>query len=427
MLKTEYLQGASAAFRLMIATSWLAPDLWQKKQEDAIREAVGAGPAWTEYLGLVDRHRTPALSWAALSRVPGITVPESARQELQNRSDACRSQAVRHCLLLAEVLKGFNRAGIPAMPFKGQILSYELYGDVGLRSSRDLDLAVPREHLARAQNCLENLGWGLDSTWFPLSPGQWERCLGQEHHLGFIHSNAGCILELHWRSELDSSVQTSARWARSIPSVWQGCPFQAMNPIDQALYLCSHGGEHAWFRAKWLGDLARVYAAGQVDWEAALGEARRTGQERALLAGLRILDLVYGLPLPGLPGNPWKELPPLLIEMPLHALKDPEEPAMAMEISMASIRNRLHINHYERLLLPRKGWRDSLSRLLYHREDFRVLHLPDGLCWAYAPLHPILWVWRWARQSSRGITSVVSLKPAMRGHFKTGHRNWPET
>jgi len=24
-------------------------------------------------------------------------------------------------------------------------------------------------------------------------------------------------------------------------------------------------------------------------------------------------------------------------------------------------------------------------------------------------------------------TSVVSLKPAIRGHFKTGHRDWPET
>ena len=88
MLETHWLQKTSPAFRLMIATSWLAPDSWQKNQEEAIRAAVGAGPDWAEYLRLVDRHRTPALSWAALSRVPGYRVPEPAMEELQ-RAQPC--------------------------------------------------------------------------------------------------------------------------------------------------------------------------------------------------------------------------------------------------------------------------------------------------------------------------------------------------
>jgi hypothetical protein len=66
-------------------------------------------------------------------------------------------------------------------------------------------------------------------------------------------------------------------------------------------------GGHAWFRAKWLGDLARIHADGRVDWQAVLGQASRTGQERALLASLRLLQDVYGLPVPDFPGNPWKE------------------------------------------------------------------------------------------------------------------------
>ena len=142
MTEASWLQSASPAFRLMIATSWLAPACWQEKQEQAIREAIAAGPDWTEYLRLVDRHRTPALSWAALKRVPGLEIPQLARQELQKRSDACRMQAMRHCIHLASMLKAFNRAGIPVMPMKGPILSLELYGDVGLRQSHDLDLMV---------------------------------------------------------------------------------------------------------------------------------------------------------------------------------------------------------------------------------------------------------------------------------------------
>jgi hypothetical protein len=395
MPRTNWLLKTSPAFRLMIATSWLAPDSWQKNQEEAILEAIGAGPDWTEYLRLVKRHRTPALSCAALSRVPGLEVPQPAKQELQERSDACRMEAVKHCLLLAEVLKGFNRTGIPAMPFKGQILSFELYGDAGLRQARDLDLAVAREDLARAQVCLENMGWQLDSsTWFPLSSRQWESFLQHEHHLDFVHSRAGRMLELHWRNQWETQGLASARWARSISSVWQGCSIVAMDSSELTFYLCSHGGDHAWFRAKWLGDLARAHALGQLDWEAALGEARKTGQERVLLVGLRLLDEVYGFSPPVLTGNPSVDLPSLLIETPLSALMEAQEPES--RTIPVEIRNRLRMSRFEKLSRPRKRWRESLSQLIYCREDFRTLCLPDSLFWAYIPLRPILWAWRLA-------------------------------
>jgi hypothetical protein len=392
MPKTNWLLRSSPAFRLMMATSWLAPQTWQENQENAIKEAIGAGLDWTDYLRLVDRHRTPALSCAALSRVQGLEIPSAAKQELQKRSDACRMQAVRHSLFLAQVLKAFNRAEIPVMPLKGPILSLELYGDVGLRESKDLDLAVAVDDLRGAQACLENMGWHPDSTYHAMTPRQWEELLRMEQHLGFIHTQGGCVLELHWRNLWDPPGQNSARWERSISSVWQGCSHQAMNPIDQVLYLCSHGAEHAWFRAKWLGDLARIHAAGRVDWQTALDLAQSEGQEKPLLACLQLLHVVHGLPLPRLHGNPWEELSSFLIDSPLYALKVYKDLAECGDLDLLSARLRLIC--YERLVLPRRTWRESLSELAYCREDFRVLRLPDRFYWAYAPLRPILWVWR---------------------------------
>lgn len=398
MAESGWLKSGTSAFRLMIATSWLAPEGWQERQLAAIHEAVSARVDWDEYLRLVERHRTPAISWAALKPVVGVEIPDAAKLELKRRSDACRLQAVRHAMKLAEVLKGFERESIPVMAFKGPALSTELYGDVGLRHSRDLDLAVKKEDLRRAQSCLEEAGWRLASNWFPLSPRQWESFLRQEHSLDFTHRGAGCRLELHWRNQWDTSVATSARWARSIASRWQGCAHQAMHPIDRVLYLCTHGGEHAWFRAKWLGDLARIYADESVNWAAALHEARKTAQEGALLAGLRLLEEVYGLVLPALPGDPWKGVHPMLVEIPLRALRGPEP--FELPVSMASMQYRLRMSRYERLLFPRKTWRGSLAHLLYRREDFKELPLPDSLFWAYSPLHPVLWLWRWTRSGT---------------------------
>jgi hypothetical protein len=173
------------------------------------------------------------------------------------------------------------------------------------------------------------------------------------------------------------------------------------------LYLSNHGAEHLWFRAKWLGDLACTHASGLVDWAKTFEEAKRTGQERILLAGLRLLEQAYGLPLPHLPGDPWMDLPSPLIAKPLQALKDPEEPS-APDTSPTSLRDRLAMSRYDRLLRPRRTWWDSLTQFLYSREDFRGIRLPDSLFWAYVPLRPIQWLWRWARQSSRRAIRINS-------------------
>jgi hypothetical protein len=251
---------------------------------------------------------------------------------------------------------------------------------------------VKPQDLARAQACMEKMGWRQDAAWFPLSPRQWENFLRHEYDLLFVHPHWDSLLELHWRARWELWDQTKARWAGSVPGVWQGCSHQAMNPIDQVLYLCSHGGIHGWFRAKWLGDLARIHADGRVDWQAALDQASRTGQESALLACLRLLQVVYGLALPDLPGNPWKNLPSFLITRPLHDLKVARERSAFG--ALATARENFRMIRYERLAVPQKTGRDLLAELAYRREDFQVLRLPDRFYWAYTPLRPFLWVWR---------------------------------
>jgi len=394
MPNSSWLQKTSPAFRLMIATSWLAPASWQDHQEEAIREATGANVDWTEYIGLVDRHRTPALSWAALKRVPGLKVPDPATKELQKRSEACRMQGLKHSMLLAEVLRALNKAGIPAMSLKGPILSFDLYGDVGLRQSKDLDLEIPLERFSQATNCLAELGWHLHSDQHPLTPRQWKSCLKHEHHIAFVNSS-GSTLELHWRCYWDAPGKPSTRWARSSPSLWQGCTRQVMHPIDLVLYLSSHGTEHYWFRAKWLGDMARIHTIGLADWRAALDQARATDQSRSLLASLLLLKEVHGLALPYQPKEDWRDVPPFLVENSLKALCSAERqstsPVIILKNLLPSIRNA-------KLAKPQITWREIFASLAYRRADFDLLHLPDSLYWAYTPLRPVLWLWRMVRR-----------------------------
>ncbi len=396
MLKADWLRDTSPAFRLMIATSWLAPDSWRANQQKAIRDAVEAGPDWSEYLNWVYHHETAGVSWAALHGVAGITVPEAVARELRERSDACRRQAVLQTLMLVDVLKCFERESIPAMPFKGQVLCFDLYGDVGFRYSCDLDVQVAVGNLERAQRCLEETGWQLQSPIYPMSSRQWNSRLRHEQHIEFIHPANGCRLELHWRMHWETQQATAARWARSIPVDWQGCPILAMHCSDLALYLCCHGGHHIWFRAKWLGDLARAHSLGLLNWAASFELARPSGEERVLLTGLSLLRELYSLPLPDLPKSVWKDWSPPLVEMPLRALTTHfEQPG---RVGPAKLREHMRLSRFERLLWHRKSRWSTLSDLFYSREDFRTLHLADSFFWAYKPLRPVLWLWRWAGQ-----------------------------
>lgn len=404
MSNTVWLEGTSPEFRLVIASSWLAPDSWRSRQEEAISQACAEGIAWADYLRLVDRHRTPALSWIAVKRVPALEIPEQIASELRRRSDACRMQAVVHLQLLGAVLKALNRAGVPVMPLKGPLLSREIYGDVGLRQSKDLDILVAREDVIKTQECLERIGWQRGAEYSSLTRVQSEFNLRYERHIGYVHPKRGCELELHWRTAGDKSELLAACLAGGLLSEWQGCQYLAMRPQDLTLYLCNHGSDHAWVRAKWLGDMARIWASQSTDWQVVLDHARRTGQDRPVLMCLRLLKEAYGLPTNNDASGHSHPLPPLLITKAVRELTNPEE--RERRGLGTNLFEEIRSYGYKRHVWPHKSRWDNFAELAICRADFQVLRLPDSLFWLYIPLRPFLWAWRHLRDFIRGFTRI---------------------
>lgn len=376
----------------MLATSWLASEPWQDHQDRAIRAVLSSGLNWDEYLELVERHSTPALSWETLKRMPEATLPETVRQKLQQNSAACRMRAMRLASLLMQVLKGFNQAGIPLIPLKGPLLSLELYGDLGIRHSRDIDIMVALGDVSRAQAQLEEMGWRVYLQPCTFSPRHTEVFLQIDRHMVYWHPLQQYRLELHWHTRRETLDRTAGQWARSATLVWNGLGYRALSPVDLALHLCTHGSEHAWFRSKWLGDLARMYAANYVDWSAVYRTARAAGLENSLLQCLRLLEELHGLPVPKALREPAGRLPALLLDRVATYMLAP--PEIHPSSFLARLRMTVHQLRYERLLRPRRSWRQAFTEVAYSSVDFRLLRLPDRLFWLYVPLRPILWVRR---------------------------------
>ncbi len=380
----------------MLATSWLAPEPWQEHQDRAIRSALHSGPDWDEYLTLVQRHRTPVLSWETLKRVPEANIPATVRVPLQRHSAACRMQATRLTSLLMQVLKDFNQAGIPLILLKGPLLSLELYGDLGIRHSQDIDIMVAFNDMSTAQARLEKMGWRvhLQPT---FSPRHSEVYFEIHHHIVYWHPLHRCSLDLHWRTRWETRDRTARQWERSTASAWNGLRFQSLSRTDLTLHLCEHGSGHAWFRSKWLGDLARMYAMGYVDWDAAYRDGCDTGSEKSLLQSLRLLKELHGLPVPEALREAAESLPVLLLD---HVSVCMQARTEIHRLSLlARFRMMMRQPHYEGLLRPRRSWRQAFAEVAYSTVDFELLRLPDRLFWLYLPLRPFLLAWRWMRHT----------------------------
>src|SRR6185295_18513676 len=94
---------------------------------------------------------------------------------------------------LGEILDLFERNGIPAMPFKGPVLAFQLYDQPGLRSSVDLDFLVHAEDILHARSVLLTRGYQTNCP--PERSGQ-AAYLRVRNELHFAREGT-CAIELH--------------------------------------------------------------------------------------------------------------------------------------------------------------------------------------------------------------------------------------
>ena len=125
-------------------------------------------------------------------------------------------------LACLQVLSRLEAVGIRALPLKGSILARQLYGDVGARSSMDIDILVDRDDLPGAVAAVEELGWA------------WEAEVRRQEGLPALHERlvhpSLPRVELHWRVHWYEQRFAADALARA-ESAADGEPLR-MQPLD---------------------------------------------------------------------------------------------------------------------------------------------------------------------------------------------------
>jgi hypothetical protein len=353
---------------------------------------------WQAFVALIDRHLVAPFVHSQLSSWGAGVVPDHVQSQIRERY---RSNGL-HALLLASeftrLAKLFETNGIPVLPLKGFALAVQVYGDLSMRHSGDLDVLVPPRDADSAAELLRSNGYvNIDSS-VRHTAYQRERIKQFRNHFVYRNQEKGIKLELHWRllePRYLFNVSLDELLARAQTIVVGDRQLKVLSIEDTLLFALTHGASHAWNHLFWLCDVSRILRQGcGLDWHRIVGRAVQLGISRPLAQGLilshQLLDT--SVPYEVLVVAERDPVIQSLLETAIQAIRrqDPFPTTLTGRIQDVRYQIKLSrsvvhkLDHVGSRLLDIDGW-DSLP-------------LPNALFPLYYLLGPLTWMARRLRK-----------------------------
>ena len=352
---------------------------------------------WSSLPPLLVRHGLLALAATHLSAVRE-RIPASVWREIHTAAPRARADALALSAELLRIVREFSDAGVDVLPYKGPLLAWEAYGDLGVRPFADLDLLTRPQDLERAATVLRTLGYRPTYA-FPPACANWFRRVDGDYP--FVHAGTDSLVELHVRAlsrRFGPEPATEDLWRRRRTLNLAGTVVPAPR-ADDVLYLqLVHGAKHRWERLEWIASTAELLRIRNGDVSALLdGSYPNT---RAVLLGCLLAHRLLGAPLDaGAAALIARDrtVRRLAAEVPRHLFRE----AGADDAGPGDTAAKLWFN----FRLQRGGV--ARARFLYRwvawpsPEDWEHLRLPRSMFFLYRILRPIRLLWRYARPSAR--------------------------
>jgi len=257
--------------------------------------ALSARPApdldWPHFLALIRFHRVQGLAWGALdnSELPPAEIAES----LSHEAKAIAAANLRATAESSGIANDFNAAGLPVLFVKGLTGAAVAYRQPLLKMSWDIDLLVEPANIMAAADLLVRRGYRQQIPSPPTSLERWHR----RRKESVWSREDGLTIELH--SRLADNPRLIPGITVHSPSetigVAPGIRLPTLARDEQFAYLCVHGASSAWFRLKWISDLAGVLHGQSGEMIERLFErSQALGAERAAGQALLLADRLFG-------------------------------------------------------------------------------------------------------------------------------------
>jgi hypothetical protein len=246
---------------------------------------------WSRFLRVVRRHRVQGLVWNALK---AEDVPGPVAEALAADAASIGIANLRAALESKELLERFECAAIPLLFVKGLTVGALAYSNPTLKMGWDIDLLVRDDDLVQAADLLCERGYdrvvparGDLRTWHNRRKESVWTLASHDVHV-----------ELHTRLS-DNPDLLSGLGADSPRQAVEVAPGIALPTLakDQLFsYLTVHGASSAWFRLKWITDLAALLHGESADEvERLYDRSQQLGAGRAAAQALLLAERLYAI------------------------------------------------------------------------------------------------------------------------------------
>jgi hypothetical protein len=326
-------------------------------------------------------------------------VPQEIMREISSQASILVRDNLAMAAETVRLRRLFDQSNLPVLFIKGASLAVLAFSNLGLRTSKDIDLVVPSGLLPATAALLEHIGYRRFDPPPGISEAKMRLVMTLRRDLGFIHEETGRQIELHWhlflnRYAMDESSLLAA--SRVVPLTGTTEGLRTLGEEDLFTYLCVHGALHWWYQLKWLADIGALLAAapeGAAErfYRAAEARGARHAAAQAILLCQRLLDrplpIVLMEKLSKIPKVRWLQETALAAMTAGYAEQEPRE------VRFGTTRGSLST------LLLSQSWRYRLAELrnlLICETDVLAVPLPQCLWFLYPILRLPLWVWRHA-------------------------------
>ncbi|MDA1778502.1 nucleotidyltransferase family protein [Bacillus cereus group sp. BY9-3LC] len=348
---------------------------------------------WDRFLELTIHHRVYAFIYPKMKEMDKKLVPERIIQILHQYFKMNTFQMLHLSAEMELVNKLFTENEIRALFLKGPLLAHDLYGDISLRTSSDLDILIPIHQLKKAEKILLEQGYVKDGDIQTiLNDWKW-----RHHHMEFFHPQKQIKIEIHWRLHPGPGKEPRFEelWERKRTSTLTSYPIYLLGSEDLFLFLISHGARHGWSRLRWLLDINQMVKQG-LDWKEVYKlfttyQCGHVGGQALILA---------------------TELLNATISEEMKVLADQRRSRKLAQDALFYIRKMInlhtdpvpdevsayHSRHLFSLMSNQQKILFIISYFYPYPIDAKTLPLPKYLHFLYFPLRPILCTWRKARK-----------------------------
>jgi hypothetical protein len=367
---------------------WLLRIEEHPRYDDREIKAICSDMDWDQFLFLAKHHRVYPTIYPSLSKLDRELIPDEVitvfHQEYRNNT----FQMLHLYGEMERVCQTFAYEQVRSLMLKGPVLAEAIYGDLSMRTSKDLDILIPFQDLEKVAKILFALGYEDDDA-----PRILNNLRRKTHHISYTNPQRNIQIEVHWQLNPGSTNEPSFNelWERRRTGSRSSCPVYFLSEKDLFFNLVTHGTRHGWFRLRWLTDIDRMVRQG-LNWCQLLPSLMRYDAAHLGSQSLILIAQLLHTPV----NNEMKSIMNSsrgrqLAQMTLHIINNIVN---LTDMPISEDVDKYYRGYLLSTMSMYQRWVYIIGLLYPSSYDAVTLPLPKVLHFMYFPLRPFLWLWR---------------------------------